>query len=214
MDGVLVAASLSSDSLLIRHLIQNKKPWVQIGRPIDTSEAINYVSVDNVRASEQAVKHLLFSGRRRIGLITGNLDNTDSQDRLLGYEQALSSMGIQPDPDLIIKSAFSRDWGYSGMKTLLQQGVDAVFAANDLIASGALQAIQEADLRVPEDVAVIGFDDLPIATQTKPALTTVRQPIAEKAAQATSVLLNLIEQRIEPPVQILLPTQLIIREST
>jgi DNA-binding LacI/PurR family transcriptional regulator len=99
------------------------------------------------------------------------------------------------------------------MTTLLQHGVDAVFAASDLIAVGALQAIQEAGLRVPDDVALVGFDDLPIANKTKPALTTVRQPIAEKAAQATSVLLNLIEQQVEPPIHILLPTELIIRES-
>jgi LacI family transcriptional regulator len=77
-----------------------------------------------------------------------------------------------------------------------------------------MQAIQEAGLRVPDDIAVVGFDDLPLATQSKPTLTTIRQPIAEKAAQATSVLLNLIEQRIEGPVQMLLPTQLIIRESS
>jgi LacI family transcriptional regulator len=91
--------------------------------------------------------------------------------------------------------------------------VDSVFAASDLIAVGALQAIQEAGLRVPDDIAVIGFDDMPLATQSKPALTTIRQPIAEKAARATNVLLDLIEGRQEAPVQVLLPTQLIIRET-
>ena len=214
MDGLLLVASVSSESKLIEQLVANKKPWVQIGRPMYDSQSVSYVSVDNVKASEQAVKHLLFSGRRRIGTITGAMDNVDSQDRVLGYTQALNSMGIQADPNLIVKGGFSRDWGYTGMKVLLQQQVDAVFAASDLIAIGALQAIQDSGLRVPEDIAIVGFDDLPIATQSKPTLTTIRQPIAEKAAQATSILLNLIEQRMEGPVQMLLPTQLIIRESS
>jgi DNA-binding LacI/PurR family transcriptional regulator len=82
---------------------------------MQASRSVSYVSVDNVKASEQAVKHLLFSGRRRIGTITGALDNADSQDRLLGYTQALTSMGIQADANLIIKGGFSRDWGYTGM---------------------------------------------------------------------------------------------------
>lgn len=214
MDGVLVVASISSESQLLRQLIENKKPWVQIGRPVQFAESVSYVGVDNVKAAEQAVKHLLFAGRRRVGTLTGTMNNADSQDRLQGYIQALTSMNLPVDPDLIFKGCFSRDCGYTGMKALLQHNVDAVFAASDLIAVGALQAIQEAGLRVPDDIAIIGFDDLPIATQSKPALTTIRQPIAEKAQQATSVLLNLIERRIEPPVQILLPTQLVIREST
>ena len=214
MDGLLLVASVSGESALLEQLIANKKPWVQIGRPMFDDQSVSYVSVDNVKASEQAVKHLLFSGRRRIGTITGALDNVDSQDRVLGYTQALNSMGIPVDPSLIVKGGFSRDWGYTGMKALLQQQVDAVFAASDLIAVGALQAIQDSGLRVPEDIAIVGFDDLPIATQSKPTLTTIRQPIAEKAAQATSILLNLIERRMEGPVQMLLPTQLIIRESS
>lgn len=213
MDGLLLVASVSRESQLLNQLIANKRPWVQIGRPLQNPESVSYVGVDNVKAAEQAVKYLLFGGRRRIGTITGFLDNADSQDRLLGYTQALASMGIPVDPKLIIKGGFSRDWGYTGMKALLQEGVDAVFAASDLIAVGAMQAIQEAGRRIPDDIAIIGFDDLPVATQLKPSLTTIRQPIAEKAAQATSVLLGLIEGTMEPPVQILLPTQLIIRES-
>jgi len=213
MDGLLIAASLSSETILMNQLLRNKTHFVQIGRPLHTSEAINYVAVDNVKAGEQAVKHLLGQGRRRIGTITGTLDNVDSLDRLSGYERALATMRIPLDPALIIKGGFSRDWGYSGMKELLRHNVDAVFAASDLIAVGAMEAIQEMHLRIPEDIALVGFDDLPIASHAKPALTTIRQPIAEKAAQATSLLIDLIENRVEAPVQFVLPTQLIIRDS-
>jgi LacI family transcriptional regulator len=213
MDGLLIVASVSSEAMLLNHLLKNKTHFVQIGRPMYTPEAISYVAVDNVKAAEQAVKHLLGMGRRRIGTITGTLENADSQDRLRGYERALASMGITPDPTLIIKGGFSRDWGYAGMKELLRYRVDAVFAASDLIAIGALAALEEQGLRVPDDVAIVGFDDLPFATYAKPALTTIRQPIAEKAAQAASLLLDLIEGRVEGPVQLVLPTQLIIRES-
>lgn len=213
MDGLLLVASMSTESQLLGQLIENKKPWVQIGRPLQYTELTSYVSVDNVKAAEQAVKHLLFSGRQRVGTITGTPDNADSQDRLTGYRQAHASLDLPVDENLIARGRFSREWGYSSMKALLQQRVDGVFAASDLIAVGALQAIQDAGLRVPDDIALIGFDDLPIATQSRPALTTVRQPIAEKAARATSVLLDLIERRLEAPVQVLLPTQLIIRES-
>lgn len=214
MDGLLLVASISTESLLLGQLIASNKPWVQIGRPMQFADSISYVGVDNVAAGEQVVKHLLASGRRRVGTITGTPDNADSQDRLTGYRVALASAGMPVDERLIAGGRFSREWGYSSMKLLIAQKVDGVFAASDLIAIGALQAIQEAGLRVPDDIALVGFDDLPIATQARPTLTTVRQPIAEKAARAATVLLDLIERRAEGPVQVLLPTQLIVRESS
>jgi LacI family transcriptional regulator len=162
MDGLLIVASVSSENLLLSQVVRNKTPFVQIGRPMQATEIVSYVSVDNVKAAEQAVHHLLSLGRRRIGTITGSMDNADSQDRLQGYEQALRAMELRVEPNLIVRAGFSRDWGYAGMKELLRQGVDAVFAASDLIATGALQAIEESGLLVPNDIALIGFDDLPI----------------------------------------------------
>lgn len=214
MDGVLVVASVAGEDQLLRQLSDNKKPWVLIGRPVHEIESVSYVGIDNAAASEEAVRHLLSRGRRRIGTITGTMDNIDSRERLKGYKQALATANLPVDPDLIVEGCFSRNCGYDSMKILLERGVDAVFAASDLIAAGALQAIQDAGRRVPDDVALVGFDDLPIASQLKPALTTVRQSVAEKGEQATAILLNLIEGRIAPPVQTLLPTQLIVRESS
>ncbi len=213
MGGLLIVASVAGSSFLVKQLIRNQTPFVQIGRPMEFLEQINYVGVDNVKAAEQAVKHLLSLGRRRVGTITGTPDNADSQDRVEGYRQALRSMGFAIEDDLIAEGGFSKDWGYTGMKKLLRHNVDAVFAASDLIAVGALQAIQEIGLKVPEDIALVGFDDLPLATQVTPNLTTIRQPIAQIAAKAAQLLLDLIEGRVSGPLQVLLPTQLIIRES-
>ncbi len=214
MDGVLVVASVTGEDQLLRQLSDNKKPWVLIGRPVHEIESVSFVGIDNAAASEEAVRHLLSRGRRRIGTITGKMDNIDSRERLQGYKQALAAANLPLDPNRIVEGCFSRNCGYASMKILLERGIDAVFAASDLIAAGALQAIQDAGLRIPDDVALVGFDDLPIASQLKPTLTTVRQSVAEKGEQATAILLNLIEGRIAPPVQTLLPTQLIIRESS
>lgn len=214
MDGLLIVASLSSEDLLVSSLLRSRMPFVTIGRPLQALEAISYVSVDNVHAAQQAVQHLISLGRRRIGTITGTPANVDSHDRLLGYGQALRTAGIKVRPEWVIEGRFNRDAGYQAMKQLLHQDIDGLFAASDVVAIGAMQAIQEAGLRVPEDIAVIGFDDIPLAAQVQPALTTIRQPIAQKSAQAVSILLDLIEGRVEGPIQVLLPTQLVIRESS
>ncbi len=108
---------------------------------------------------------------------------------------------------------FTHRSGYEGMKRLLEQRVDALFAASDITARGALLAMQEAGVCVPDDVAVVGFDDLATATQVTPPLTTVRQPIEEKGARAAELLIRLIEGSLHGPQQILLPTQLVIRQS-
>ncbi len=213
MDGLVIIASVDGEEMLVENLLASHIPFVMLGRPLRTPEAINYVSIDNVSAAQQAVQHLFSQGKTRIATITGDIENADAQDRLQGYRQAHQLLGIPLDETLIVKGRFNRAWGYRSMKQLLKQGVDAVFAANDSIAVGALRAIQEAGLRIPEDIAVVGFDDLPLAATTTPALTTVRQPIYAKAARATELLLDLLEGRAQSPAQILLPTQLVIRHS-
>lgn len=213
MDGLLIVASVTTESFLIDELQRIKFPFVIISQPPRSYEGISYVGIDNVAAAQEAVHHLAQLGRKCIGTITGKMHNREAQDRLRGYEQGIKLSGLPYDETLVVEGAFSRDSGYNGMKYLLDQGVDAVFAASDVMAVGALEAIQEAGLHVPEDIAIVGFDDLPLATQVKPTLTTIRQPIAKKAAIATSTLIGLIEGRMQAPVQVLLPTQLVIRNS-
>jgi LacI family transcriptional regulator len=212
VDG-LVLASFVSDHPFLRHVAELKTPFVMVEKPLTGGEQMNYVTVDNCAAAEMAVNHLIRHGRRRIAHITGNLDISDGVDRLEGYKMALTKAGLPIDPNLIHESYFSRQMGYECMKRVLKYKPDALFAAGDTIAVGALEAIKEAGLRCPEDIAIIGFDDIDVAVNSNPQLTTVRQPIQQKGATAVRLLIDLLQQRLQPPQHILLPTELIVRDS-
>lgn len=213
MDG-LVIASATTTADIFKRLLDQEIPIVTVERPTGHEDQISYVTLDNVGAARTAVEHLISIGRKRIATIVGQQDNVDAQDRLIGYQEALNAFDIPYDPDLVATGYFSRRGGYLAMKTLLKQNVDAVFAASDTMAIGALQALQENGVRVPEDLALIGFDDLPLALLSTPHLTTIRQPIQSRGYQATSLLLDILAGTIQGPRQILLPTQLVIRQST
>lgn len=213
MDG-LVIASATQDTGITRRLLDHHIPFVMVERPATYESEISYVSIDNLMAAQDAVNHLLNQGRRRIGHITGSLNNSDALDRIQGYKLALRGAGIKVDPKLIVEGHFSSRSGYLGMKTLAARKVDAVFAASDTTALGALKALNEMGLRVPEDVALVGFDDLPRALEMTPQLTTIRQPIQRKGTLATELLLDLLDEKIQGPKHVLLPTQLVIRASS
>ncbi|HEX2623349.1 MAG TPA: LacI family DNA-binding transcriptional regulator [Phototrophicaceae bacterium] len=215
MDGLIIIASVATEYRLVDNLLDIGLPFVMIGRPTKYADQINYVNVDNQQAGRQAVQHLLKLGRRHVATLTGDLANADGFDRLNGYRDMLQSAGIPIDERLIISGAFSRDSGYLGMQQLLRQGlpIDGLFAGSDIIALGAIQAIQEAGLRVPEDISVIGFDDLPMAQTSEPPLTTMYQPISQKAETAAALLLDLIEGKVTAPARISLPARLVIRDS-
>jgi DNA-binding LacI/PurR family transcriptional regulator len=166
-----------------------------------------------VRGGQIATEHLLGLGYQRIAHITGHLNIADGQDRLIGYRRALERAGIAFNPDLIHVGRFSYEGGYHGMRALLEQRPDAVFVSSDTAALGAMRAIQEAGLRIPDDIGVVGFDDLDVAPRAAPALTTIRQPVQKKGETALALLLDLLNGAIQPPHQIVLPVQLVIRES-
>jgi LacI family transcriptional regulator len=212
VDGV-ITASLTHDHPLFKRLLNLGSPLVTIDRPLEYDDRISYVSVDNVRAAEEATNHLIRLGRRRIAHITGNLSIADAQDRLQGYKNALSRAGLPVDPELIVPAFFSRQSGYDATRQLLPRKPDAIFAAGDTIAVGALQAAHEAGMRVPHDLAVVGFDDVDVAAQAFPPLTTVRQPVQGKGAAAAKLLIDLIQGRVQAPQHILLETELVIRQS-
>src|SRR5690606_20307639 len=160
-----------------------------------------------------AVEHLIEQGRTRIATVTGDLDNPDGYDRLVGYREALKRAGMPISEERIGKGHFHRRIAHDRTTELLQHKPDAIFAASDIIAFGVIDALQEAGLRVPEDVAVVGFDDLPGSVYSTPKLTTVHQPILEKGAQAARILFDLVEGVDHTPKQVILPTSLVIRES-
>jgi LacI family transcriptional regulator len=134
-------------------------------------------------------------------------------DRLAGYMAALRDRGVISDPGLIAEGDFTEAGGYRAMQQLLTRRLDAVFVASDMMAIGAMRAMREAGVRVPEDVAVVGFDDLPQAARTEPPLTTVRQPTYRLGATTVDSLLDLIECPNSSPRRIVLPTELVVRAS-
>lgn len=213
MDGLIINSSDMGEGVFINELLKQHIPFIHIGHPVEAEERVSYVAMNNSDGAYQAVTHLLHRGRQRIGMITGHWANIDSRERYDGYQQALRDAGRTVDPNLLQYGVYTRKSGYERMQALLSTGVDAVFAGSDIIAVGAIDAIHQAGLCVPHDIAVIGFDDLPIAQDTIPTLTTVRHPIAEKASNAVEMLLHKIENPDAPVESRILPTELIIRES-
>lgn len=212
LDGA-VLVSLHGEDPLPGHLRRAGVPVALNGRPFAPDpDTAPYVSSDNVGGAMAAVRLLAGLGRRRIATITGPLDMTVSIDRLDGFRAELAAHDAvaagSADGD------FSTDGGRRAMRELLDAdpAVDAVFAANDLMALGALQTLAAAGRRVPEDVAVVGFDDLPMAASTRPSLTTIRQPMVEIGRALTGLLLAQIASG-EPQAPVILPTEIVRRDS-
>jgi DNA-binding LacI/PurR family transcriptional regulator len=190
VDGVLLA-SLHGDDPLPGTLERAGVPAVLVGRPAGTAAA-SYVDADNRGGARKAVDHLVALGRRRIATIAGPPDMGVGQDRLDGYRDGLAAAGLAGAGDLVETGDFTDEGGAAAMDRLLARPgppVDAVFAASDLMAAGALRALRAAGRRVPDDVAVVGFEDSAVARYAHPPLTTVRQPIEELGRQATRLLL-------------------------
>lgn len=211
MDGVIIA-SASTKNPLVSYLAEMGIPLAMVERPGFHEDQVCYVTVDNGSATRGVVEHLIGLGRRRIGIIAGTEDNMDGQERLESFRRAMHDAGLPND--LVVNGEFQRREAYEAAKILIAQQVDAIFACSDMMAQGAYEALQEAGRRIPDDVAVVGFDDLPTAVRLRPPLTTVRQPLREKGAVATSLLLDVIERKVTEAQHVVLPTELIIRAST
>jgi LacI family transcriptional regulator len=212
MDGLLLTASMCDDPLLPR-ILESRIPFTMVDQPLGLEDQITYVTIDNASAVYQVVNHFVTHNRRRIAIITGNLQHIDGQTRLAAYRHALESFGIAYHPDWVAYGDFSFQSGYTAMKGLIVQNIDAVFACSDMAAAGAIKALNEAGLRVPGEIAVIGFDDLPIALNVLPHLTTIHQPLIQKGARAADLLIDLVEGKQSDPIHEILPTHLVIRES-
>jgi LacI family transcriptional regulator len=212
LDGVIVQSGHHGEQWIIGRFVDAQTPLVIAGRPF-RSDNVSYIDADNVNASYLAVAHLIRLGRRRIGLINGPTTSTVGIDRREGYCRALIERGLGVEDSLVIEGDFTEAGGYYSMQRLLPARPDAVFAASDIMAIGAMRAAREAGLRIPEDVAFVGFDDLPIATLSDVQLTTIRQPVLQFGAKAVEVLIDLIENGIQPPRHIIMETELVIRES-
>lgn len=211
LDGVLIQSGQIGDQLIDR-MVNLDLPMVVVGSPLHTDE-VSFIDVDNVSGAYNAVLHLIRLGYQRIGTITGLSGGAASADRLEGYKKALIERGRNPDQSLITEGDFTEAGGYYAMQQLLPARPDAVFAASDLMAIGAMRAVLEAGLGIPQDVAFVGYDDVSVARYANPQLTTIRQPIARFGVNAVEVLIDLIENGIHPARRIIMDTELIIRES-
>jgi LacI family transcriptional regulator len=211
LDGILVQSGQIGDHLIDR-LANSNIPVVIAGRPFHVN-GVSYIDVDNIAAAQNAVTHLIRLGRERVATIAGPDNGTVGIDRKAGYLKALADQGRSVDDALIAEGDFTEAGGYAAMQRLLPAQPDAVFAASDLMAIGAMRAVRDSGLHIPDDVAFVGFDDLPIATLTDCPLTTVHQPVYEFGFKAVQTLLDLIENGIEPARRIIMETELIVRDS-
>lgn len=209
VDGVLLISSHESNPLLAS-LIAAGVPTVCTGVPLGDPVAVPTVSVNEEASAREMTRYLIGRGYRRIGVITGPNDTPGGRHRLVGFR---AEMGDRFDPELVVQDVYSSEAGAAAMMTLLERApdIDAVFAASDVMAAGAVSALRRAGKRVPEDVAVAGFDDSGLAETTEPPLTTMRQPWTQISTLMVDMLLDVI--RGERPDSVVLPTALVVRES-
>jgi len=212
-DGaVLVLPEASNDEL--ERALSNDRPFVVVDPLVPLGDRIPCVFVANTAGAEQATRHLAALGHRRIGAITGPPGWVATEERRVGYLAALEAAGIDLDPQLVTASDFELGPGAVAAGRLLDlpEPPTAIFGFNDAIAIGVMRAARERGLGVPEDLSVVGFDDVAFATLVSPALTTVRQPLAEMGRAGVSLLLRLGAGGESLHVE--LPTRLVLREST
>lgn len=226
VDGIIVATrSNAGGDKRLESIASSGVPVVVVGRDFK-HQMVDFVSADNLTGGFEATQHLIDLGHQRIAFIGGNYENRGSLKRLQGYLNALALHGIEVDERLITGSKESSShvpgystekMGYEGMKRLLSLPAPptAVFARNDFTAVGAILAIKEAGLSIPEDIAIVGFDDTPLAIHTMPALTTVRQPMRLQGQLAAELLLGRISaKKVIDRVERILDCELIVRSST
>jgi LacI family transcriptional regulator len=214
-DGALLVLPEESSAELVELLDQGYH-FVVVDPRERLDERVPAVSAAHASGADQAIRHLLGLGHRRIGMITGPARWVATEDRRRGYHAALAAAGIMPDPELEVESDFEIPGGERAGGRLLDlpQPPTAIFAGNDNIAIGTIQAARARGVRVPEDLSVVGFDDVEHATIVTPALTTIRQPLAEMGRMAVSMLVRLLERQGIETLHVELGTRLVVRDST
>lgn len=213
VDGVIVVSHHRSDRLA-DHLAALALPSAFVGRPWTSADKVAYVDTDNAAGARLATERLVERGCDRIGTIAGPTDMSAGVDRLEGWRTAMRAAGLAEDA--VEHGDFTESGGAAAARALLERvpDLDGLFVASDLMAAGALDVLAAAGKRVPEDVAVVGYDDLGVADRLNPPLTTVRQPIGEMAEQATRLLLEQVEGERDPQaIRVIFPPSLVVRRS-
>lgn len=220
VDGILWAVPEFGDNhaWITPAILQNLPPIVFLSMaPVD---GLSQVAVDNRTGAAEIGRHLIEIGRRQIAIITGPMDWWEARERFTGFKNALEEAGLGLDLRLVIEGDWTAASGRAGMQRLLAQNahVDAVFVSNDQMALGALGAARQSNRKIPEDIAIAGFDNIPEAAYYWPPLTTVQQPLYQAGCTAVEILHALVKAQqgvgTRPPQVPLLNTELIVREST
>lgn len=213
VDGLIIVTPRELDSKTMQDLADEKFPVTLID---GTAKAlVSSVIIDNYEGARVAVRHLIKLGHKRIGLIAG-LDTPECRERLRGYRETLEAANIAFDPALVVRGDYLEESGASAMEQLLKlhEPPSAVFATSDLMAIGALSAIRNHDLQVPDDIALVGFDDIEPARWVTPSLTTVRQPLRQMGEIGAKKMLKILNGEEPEITRIVLSCKLIEREST
>ncbi len=214
VDGIVFISAFNDKSDL-EQLVEANIPFVIVDRDEKNSSA-DIVLVDNFAGGKMAVNELIRLGHRRIACITGPSMVNPSADRYLGYREAVEENGLPFLPEYVVSGDFRHKGGENAMNALLHlpEPPSAVFVCNDMMAIGAIQAINKFGLKVPEDISVIGFDNIPIAEAISPALTTIAQPISQITQNAMELLFRRMEGDTRDfPSRITLVPELIVRDS-
>ncbi len=214
VDGVILPPVNERDPAVLR-LVRSGMPVVCVDRAL-TEVAVDKVEIDNRRGAVEAVSHLLQRGHRRIGVISGPADSSTGRARLAGCREALEDAGLSLPLELIRYGDYKQESGRLLTLDLLArcEPPTALFVANNLMTIGAIEAIHARQLRLPTDVALVGFDDLPLAAVFNPPLTVVRQPAYEVGRSAAELLFLRLEDPLRPPASITLLPELVVRGSS
>ncbi|MDF2613339.1 MAG: LacI family transcriptional regulator [Clostridia bacterium] len=216
-DGIIITQSVAR-KMTSERLQLARTPIILIDRDAEGEGVGGKVLVDNLMGAYEAIKHLLIKGYRNIVFVAGPLTSNTTKARLEGYKRALDEFKVPFNKDYILEGQYKSEWGFKAVNQLFEKKLnfDAVFCGNDVIAISVVKALKDAGKLIPEDVAVIGYDDIHMASLIEPPLTTVRQPIYEMGYRAVEMLVDIIENPNQDIKErrILLATKLIIRKTT
>jgi LacI family transcriptional regulator len=216
VEGILIAPVSDRSREHLRRLTAFNVPFVLVDRTVPGIDA-DTVLGDSAEGAQRLVEHLLSLGHRRIGMIVESDDVSTARDRRIGYEAALNAAELPAAPELVVRASVDPDGGYTGMRRLLalDEPPTAVFTVNNLVAVGAIEAVRSAGLEVPDDVALVCFDDIEYASRLYPFLTVMEQPAETFGTLSTQLLLERIENRApERPRVVVLPAQFVVRRSS
>jgi len=213
VDGMILLKAKSNDSNL-DILAESGFPFVLVNLK-KRSKNYNFVDSENIEGVKNAINYLYSKGHRKIAFVAGAMDETNAQDRMTGYKNTLKKLNIPLNKNYIIYGEFDEKIAYKETDKLLNLKTPptAIFCSDDYMAIGVMNKIKERGLKVPKDIAIIGFDNIEIGAYLRPSLTTIKQPMYEIGKSSVEILLKLMSKNSKPPIRKMLSTELIIRES-